>query len=115
MISTRYQRLVGGIGRTIWTSSLFYSIASLAFPLAHRGYAVPLLFAGTLVIGFGGMVYNIAQVSYRQAICPQRMQGRMNATMRFLVWGTIPIGSIVDAKVQKESARVWTEVKSTLA
>ena len=40
------------------------------------------------------MAYNINQVSYRQAICPPRMLGRMNATMRFLVWGTIPIGSI---------------------
>jgi urocanate hydratase len=25
------------------------------------------------------------------------MQGRMNATMRFIVWGTIPIGSILGA------------------
>jgi hypothetical protein len=41
------------------------------------------------------MVYNINQVSYRQAICPPRMQGRMNATVRFLVWGTMPIGSII--------------------
>jgi hypothetical protein len=41
------------------------------------------------------MVYNINQISYRQAICPPRMQGRMNATVRFLVWGTIPIGGIV--------------------
>ncbi len=41
------------------------------------------------------MVYNVNQVSYRQAITPTAIQGRMNATMRFLVWGTIPIGSIL--------------------
>jgi predicted MFS family arabinose efflux permease len=40
-------------------------------------------------------IYNINQVSFRQAITPERMQGRMNATMRFAVWGTIPIGSIL--------------------
>ena len=34
-------------------------------------------------------------MSLRQAITPERIQGRMNATMRFLVWGTIPIGSII--------------------
>jgi predicted MFS family arabinose efflux permease len=39
-------------------------------------------------------VYNITQVSLRQAITPQRIQGRMNATMRFLVWGTIPLGAL---------------------
>ncbi len=34
-------------------------------------------------------------MSFRQAITPGRMQGRMNATMRFIVWGTIPIGSLL--------------------
>ena len=48
-----------------------------------------------LISGFANVVYNINQVSLRQAITPERMQGRMNATMRFLVWGTIPIGTII--------------------
>jgi Mg/Co/Ni transporter MgtE len=34
-------------------------------------------------------------VSLRQAITPNRVQGRMNATMRTIVWETIPIGSLV--------------------
>ena len=38
--------------------------------------------------GFSIVVYNIIQVSYRQAICPPRLQGRMNSVMRFIVWGT---------------------------
>ena len=50
---------------------------------------------GRLHRRFAGAVYNINQVSLRQAITPPRMQGRMNATMRFIVWGTIPIGSIL--------------------
>ena len=40
-------------------------------------------------------VYNINQVSLRQAITPDRLQGRMNASMRFIVWGTIPIGALM--------------------
>ena len=35
------------------------------------------------------------QVSYRQAICPPRLQGRMNSVMRFMVWGTIPPGTLL--------------------
>ena len=46
------------------------------------------------MMGFGAVVYNIQQVSLRQAICPERLQGRMNASMRFLVWGTMPLGSL---------------------
>ena len=41
------------------------------------------------------MVYNINQVSLRQSITPERMQGRMNATMRFIVWGTMPVGATI--------------------
>jgi hypothetical protein len=43
--------------------------------------------------GFANVTYNIAQVSLRQAITPERIQGRMNSVMRFIVWGTIPLGS----------------------
>jgi hypothetical protein len=45
--------------------------------------------------GLTNPVYNINQVSLRQAITPDRLQGRMNASMRFLVWGTIPIGALL--------------------
>ena len=47
------------------------------------------------VTGVSTVVYNVAQVSLRQAITPTQMQGRMNATMRWFVWGTIPIGGIL--------------------
>jgi predicted MFS family arabinose efflux permease len=40
-------------------------------------------------------IYNINQVSLRQAITPDRLQGRMNATMRTIVWGTIPVGAFL--------------------
>jgi MFS family permease len=57
--------------------------------------------AGALLIGsqlgnsFTSVVYNVNQVSFRQAITPLDMQGRMNATMRFIVWGTMPVGATI--------------------
>jgi hypothetical protein len=36
----------------------------------------------------------VAQVSYRQAICPDRLLGRMNASVRFVVWGITPLGGL---------------------
>jgi hypothetical protein len=33
-----------------------------------------------------------SQVSYRQTICPPRLLGRMNAAVRWVVWGTLPLG-----------------------
>ena len=66
--------------------------------LAPVGTPQPVLVGLVALFGFVGglraVVYNVAQVSLRQAITPARMQGRMNATMRWIVWGTIPIGGI---------------------
>jgi MFS family permease len=85
-----------GLGPTIigslFIGGLFALLVALAPP--HEA-AIPFLIAGGIFGGFSQMVYNINQVSYRQAICPPRMLGRMNATVRFLVWGTMPIGSII--------------------
>jgi MFS family permease len=95
LTATRFQRLVGGIGNAIWTPAVLFSLGGLSFPLAPRGFPIPVLIAGSLLTGFGGMAYNIAQVSLRQAITPERIQGRMNASMRWIVWGTIPLGTLV--------------------
>jgi MFS family permease len=50
---------------------------------------------GWFVAGLAQVLYNVAQVSLRQAITPPEMQSRMHATMRFIVWGTIPIGFVL--------------------
>jgi MFS family permease len=83
-----------GVGMTLAVSIAFGGI-SLAIPLAQLGYAVFVLGAIAFIGGLWVPAYNINQVSLRQAITPNRLQGRMNATMRTIVWGTIPIGSIV--------------------
>ena len=57
--------------------------------------AAGLFFASVFLTGLSAVVYNVNQVSFRQAITPLEMQGRMNATMRFVVWGTLPVGSLI--------------------
>jgi MFS family permease len=84
-----------GIGRAIVVGEAVGALGALAIPLAPRQAAVPLLVAGMAVSTFGGTVYNVNQVSLRQAITPARLHGRMNATMRFMVWGTLPLGSLL--------------------
>ena len=69
--------------------------AELLIAIAPADLAVPFVAASVFLGGIGNTIYNINQVSLRQAITPERMQGRMNATMRFIVWGTIPVGSIL--------------------
>ena len=83
-----------GVGRTIIVSSILGGPMFLVIPFAPHGHAALALLVPTMVVGgFMGVVYNIAQVSLRQAITPERIQGRMNSVMRFIVWGAIPLGS----------------------
>ncbi|MFN2419739.1 MAG: MFS transporter, partial [Candidatus Limnocylindria bacterium] len=84
-----------GLGPTIVWSAFVSSFSLLAVAIAPREAPVPFLIAGGVIGAATAVIYNINQVSLRQAITPERMQGRMNATMRFIVWGTIPIGSIL--------------------
>jgi hypothetical protein len=55
--------------------------------------AVAALVVSSFGVFFGVVVYNIAQVTFRQRLCPKPLLGRMNASIRFLVWGTMPIGA----------------------
>jgi MFS family permease len=84
-----------GVGPAIVGSIALGFPGALLVPLAPHDFPHPFLIAAAALGGFSSLVYNINQVSFRQAITPERMQGRMNATMRFIVWGTIPIGSIL--------------------
>jgi hypothetical protein len=55
---------------------------------------VLLIAAWGFAFSFSGVVYNVAQVTYRQLICPPALLGRMNASVRFIVWGTMPLGAL---------------------
>lgn len=85
------------LGPTIVVSGGMTGVATLLILLARGPLfaVVPLLAAAQFLVGLGVPIYNINQVSLRQAICPHRLQGRMNATMRFIVWGTLPIGALI--------------------
>jgi MFS family permease len=84
-----------GLGPTLFVTILSGGLALILVPLAQFGWAVPLLLASTVIGSFANPVYNINQVSLRQAITPDRVQGRMNATVRTVIWGTMPIGAFV--------------------
>jgi MFS family permease len=84
-----------GVGRMLVASSIGFSVSNLPIAFAPDALIWPALAISGLIGGFCSTAWNINQVSLRQAITPTRMQGKMNATMRFIVWGTIPLGAIL--------------------
>jgi MFS family permease len=94
VLTTR--RITGrlGLGPTLAVAIGLTSVYVLD-PIALVAFPFFVLSAVAMVINFSVPLYNINQVSLRQAITPHGLQGRMNATVRTLVWGTIPLGSVV--------------------
>ncbi|MCZ0985351.1 MFS transporter [Streptomyces diastatochromogenes] len=84
-----------GSARVIWVSMLVFSAPQVIAAAAWRGWGVLLFPLGWAVTGFSALVYNVAQVSYRQSVTPPELMGRMNAAVRWVVWGTLPIGGVL--------------------
>lgn len=98
LTAERLARTIGE-GRIIAVSAIAFAppaaLTPLALPLADLGVPpVVTLAVGGATFSFAVVVYNVAQVSFRQRICPPPLLGRMNASVRFIVWGTVPLGGL---------------------
>jgi predicted MFS family arabinose efflux permease len=87
--------LLVGQARMIWLIPLVTWPFCLTLPFTSAGLGLVLPMIGQAVTVFGIVVYNIGQVSYRQTICPDHLLGRMNASTRWVVWGTTPLGALL--------------------
>ncbi|WP_259464978.1 MFS transporter [Streptomyces sp. TLI_171] len=90
-------RLAGRIGsaRIIWLSILVLGAPQCVAAAARPGWSVLLVPLGMAVGYFAAMLYNVAQISYRQSVTPPELMGRMNAAVRWIVWGTLPLGGLL--------------------
>jgi MFS family permease len=88
-----------GIGLTILISGVLQGLGIMLIPLAPETIPIPFLITGLLMRSFGIIVSNINQTSLRQSITPESMLGRVNGTLRFMGWGTIPMGYVLGGAV----------------
>jgi MFS family permease len=84
-----------GSARVIWVSAIVTAPFALLIPVTSPGAGLAFFAVSTFVTSFGGVVYNVSQASFRQLLCPPGLLGRMNATVRFIVWGTLPLGGLL--------------------
>nr|WP_246214342.1 MFS transporter [Modestobacter muralis] len=92
--AARFARRVGE-GRSIPLSAVAFAAAGAFVPLAAVGAPVVLLTTGWFMLSWSTVVYNVTQVSFRQRLCPPGLLGRMNASVRFIVYGTMPVGGLL--------------------
>ncbi len=84
-----------GLGPTIVYSAVISGAGLVLLPFSSATLAWPFLVGGKVLFGLGVPLFNISQVSLRQHVTPHRLLGRMSASMRFLVWSTLSLGSLL--------------------
>jgi MFS family permease len=77
-------------GRILIGAIAVFTVGAALLPLAGGAVGFGI---GLFVVYLGVVVYNVAQLTLRQLVTPDRLMGRMNATLRFVEWGTLPLGA----------------------
>lgn len=88
-----------GFGTVLTLALLINGLGLLAVQASVFGPSAILLAALWFLSSIGLPIYNINQVSYRQTIVPDVVQGRMNATMRTFGYGAVAVGALVGGVV----------------
>ena len=86
-----------GLGPTLVGAQLLFGLTGLLVPLAVLvpAGALPLMVAAECLQWLTLVVYTVNAVSLRQALTPDHLQGRVNATMRVVAWGMRPVGALL--------------------
>ena len=81
---------------------------ALLFPLYLVVPKFALLGVVSALIYLTGPIYNVVQFSYRLALIPDALQGRVNSTFRLLAFGFIPVGAAVSGFLLEHMGAVAT-------
>ncbi|MFF5232462.1 MFS transporter [Dactylosporangium sp. NPDC000521] len=90
------RRLTSRLGErvAVWAPLLLTAPFAFLLPWIAGGLWLVVFCVANLVLWAGAAAYNVAQVSRRVKLCPPELLGRMNASIRFFVSGTLPIGAV---------------------
>ena len=86
-----------GLGPALILTPLVSIFGAVLIPIAHGSLIeiVITLSTAQLLTVAPLIIYHIHEVSLRQVITPNEMQGRVNATMQVISWATTPIGALL--------------------
>ena len=85
-----------GVGAVMVAAVALVGLSDLLVPVARGSLrvVVPLLVGAQFFFGVGLTIFNVNQASIRQAVVPDRLQGRASATARFVASGLVPLGAL---------------------
>ena len=88
-VTARLHRRLGDqgsvVGSMLLMSTAWAVLAATSLPVVAG--------AGVGLYGLGAVWWNVVTVSFRQAVVPERLQGRVNSAYRLVSWGTLSVGA----------------------
>ena len=84
-----------GVGPALIVATAIVTGGAFLILLATPDTAFVLLLAMAAVQGFSGIIINVNGVSLRQSLTPDHLQGRVNATGRWINWSILPLAAIL--------------------
>ena len=109
LTATRLARRVG-VGPALIGVATIGAGGLVLVPLASGSLTIPFLVIANLLWGFFVLNYFVTAISLIQAITPDRLLGRTNASRRFLVQGVIPLGALLGGGLG-----TWLGLRTTVA
>ena len=91
LIVDRVKRRLGA-GLTMAIGNVLFAVAIFAIGIAPQLWLAAL---GFFVSSVGVILWNVLVMSLRQSIIPGRLLGRVHGTWRTLLWGAMPVGSVL--------------------
>jgi Na+/melibiose symporter-like transporter len=104
------------VRRRLRTGQVMVTAAILSGPLLailDLAVLVPKPFAialagGSMAVSFGmAALWNVATISYRQAVIPGHLMSRVNSSLRFIAWGTMPIAAFIGGLLSQTIGVRW--------
>jgi hypothetical protein len=83
-----------GSGAAVRGASVAAAMAVVLLPLAQGSVGVVLFAIGNAGFAAGVVVFSICTRTHRQVASPPALLSRVMATVRFVSWGAIPLGSL---------------------
>jgi predicted MFS family arabinose efflux permease len=99
-----------GPGPVLIGATLLAGIAMLLPPLAHGSVALATAYLSVAqVFDIAWPIFNITELTLRQAVAPDRLLGRINSAMHLLLYGIMPAGALAGGILAQ-----WLGIRATL-
>ncbi|MEU6789770.1 MFS transporter [Nonomuraea angiospora] len=89
-LSRRY-----GTARMTWLAVTLGSPFGLLLPMTQADWRVVCFAITSIALTWSATLLNVGQVTYRQTVTPEHLLGRVNASVRFMTWGIMPLGALL--------------------